>query len=425
MRLQLLNFNSYIEKHKIGEVVTYRIPSKTYDPDGLWSEVTFGPLGSKSRMERFGYIDLKTKCIHPEVLDLLTTVSEQTSRLIHEKEKYSIQDKVYVPDPLGQTGIIYLIDTLDQVDLRLFCHSNKTAEAEYIEKSKKFVLIDKYLVLPAGMRDFDIYSNSRQMDEINELYTKLIVYRNQLSGIEEFDTIVRRKIQNQLTVISDHIKKTKMTGKRGLFRGTMLRKSLDYTSRLVLTNDPKVRLGEIGLPWHTLVAIYEPFVIHQLFNNPKFSELLTQLSELTENPKFDDHAFSKFVKMIINAPDKTPNNIRFGLTDVLNEFLDDQMVMIKRDPVQSRNSWFSAKPVITEGRVAYVNSVDLGPIGGDSDGDTVAVVPIFTEEAKKEIRDKMNPATTKSKWIDPSTNNGVIYIPSLDAISAIYRATKV
>lgn len=636
MELQLLNFDYFIKTNNLGEVKTYRIPGKSYDADGLWSEVIFGPIGSKIRLERFGFIDLDTKFIHPEAYDIIATISDETSKIVREKARFIIQDKQYIEDNSGQTGIAFLINTLEQVDLTKFCHKHKLDHAKYIEKSKKFILIDKFLVMPAGMRDYDIYGSQagRQMDEINSLYTKLIVYKNQLTGIDELDDIIKRKIQNQLIEITDHIKKTKMTGKKGLFRGTMLRKSLDYTSRLVLTNDPSIKIGEIGLPWHTLVAIYEPFVIYHLFKieNENNTNLISQLKELTKTPHFDDQSFSKFVKSLITSPENVPDAIKFGLIEILNQFLDKQIVMAKRDPVQARKSWFAAKPVITHGRVAYVNSMDLGPIGGDcingniityykhddnkfiqksepidlfyrfhdlelievrnrhhdnviiydflvkdpvyslgvneltgefeyskiqrwsihqnitmssivfnnnsrmnisnnkscyvfdrqrtsydklnvtelnpsnnelffigcdvsnkiqyipinncnvtkykdtspvfiefnvqdghgqnytikiesvkneiaydltmehehvrsflhesgffaanSDGDTIAVVPVFTNEAKEEVRKTMMPTETKSKWVDPSSYNNIIYAPSLDAIATIYRATK-
>jgi hypothetical protein len=59
----------------------------------------------------------------------------------------------------------------------------------------------------------------------------------------------------------------------------------------------------------------------------------------------------------------------------------------------------------------------------NSDGDTVAILPVFTNEAKEEAKTKMNPAVNKSKWKDLSSYNGTMYMPSLDSISAIYTAT--
>lgn len=367
MFLQLLNIERFINENKLLEVKSYRIPFKSYDEDGLWSEVIFGPIGSKTRSERFGYIDLKNTFIHPIVFNMLETVSDETSRIIKEKGRFIVENKKYVEDINGESGIDFLIRTLPEVKLTTFCHSHKRENADYIDSNLKHILINKFLVTPAANRDVNIFSSSGKLEveEINNLYSKLLIFIQQLTGIPEIDGIINKKIQLQLINLISHIKKIKMTGKKGLFRGTMLKKSLDYTTRLVLTNDPDIELGKIGLPWHTLVAIFEPFVVYHLFKKEQNLEIVMALQNYTKAETFDYNEFSKFVKDLIVNPDIIPQNIKSALISVLNQFLPDQVVMCKRDPVVQRKSWFSATPVITEGRVAYVNSMDLGPLGGD------------------------------------------------------------
>lgn len=367
MLLQLLDINKYIQNNKLMEVKTFRIPSRTYDEDGLWSESIFGPVGSKTRMEKFGYIDLKSEFIHPAVFQMVMTVSEETSKIVRDKGRYIVQDNIYIEDSAGETGIAFLIRTFRDIDFTKICHTHKKEQAEYIQKNKEHILINKFLVQPAGSRDYDIYNSGskRIIDEVNNYYSKLLIYVNQLSGVSEIDNITTRKIQLQLNELSSFIKKNKMTGKTGLLRGTMLRKTMDYSSRLVLTNSPNIELGTIGLPWHTLVAIYEPFMIYSLFKKSEFKKTIDTLKEYTENVDFDQHSFSTFIKDLISNPDIIPDNVKNELTSVLESFLDEQVVLCKRDPVVQRKSWFAAKPVVTEGRVAYVNSMDLSPLGGD------------------------------------------------------------
>lgn len=368
MFLQLLNIEKFINENKLLEVKSYRIPFKSYDEDGLWSEVIFGPIGSKTRSERFGYINLKNFFIHPIVFNMLETVSDETSRIIKEKGKYIVENKKYIEDINGESGIDFLIRTLPEVKLTTFCHAHKRENAEYIDSNLKYILINKFLVTPAANRDYDIYKNTSgkmEIEAINNIYAKILIFIQQLTGISDLDAILNKKIQLQLIELISHIKKTKMTGKKGLFRGTMLKKSLDYTTRLVLTNDPDIELGKIGLPWHTLIAIFEPFMIYHLFKKDQNLEVVMSLQTYLKVDTLDYNEFSKFIKDLIVNPDIIPQYIKTGLISVLNQFLPDQVVMCKRDPVVQRKSWFSATPVITEGRVAYVNSMDLGPLGGD------------------------------------------------------------
>lgn len=620
MQLQLLDFDKYIEKNKILQVKSYKIPSNSYDEDGLWSEIIFGQVGSNSRLTKFGYVDLKNKYIHPGLFDMISTVSESTSKLIRNKGFYIVEDGRYIESSNGQTGLEFLIKTIKDIEFSKICHKHKKEIAKYLDKTE--ILISKFLIQPAGLRDIDIYSkgNARMnIDEINNLYTKLLIYIEQLSGVDELDDFVNKKIQLQLNAIYDFIQDNRLKGKKGLFRGTMLRKTMDYSTRLVLTNDPDVPLGKVGLPWHTLSSIFEPFMIHYIFKRNENEENIDVLRKYTNNEKLDHLSFSKLNREITNNPDIVPEEVKAIFVDTLEQFLPDQVVMVKRDPVQQRNSWFSAIPIIMEGRVAYVNSLDLGPLGGDcvkgdvitytknendefikniepidkfyenhelelinkyykgdvevydflvkdevyslgineqtgslqysriqrwsihnnikltsmiiddsvvnisktnscyvynnldndfnkldvdelysdqdlsfikvnedytlsfintesviftdyinddlvninigdiiintvenkvaydftmeeiyirsflhssmivqcnSDGDTVAVLPVFTEEAKKEVSEKMSPTNNKNKWVSPLSYNNIIYAPSLDTISSIYNATR-
>jgi len=368
MLLQLLNIERFITENKLMEVKSFRIPFKKYDDDGLWSEVIFGPIGSKSRSEKFAYIDLKQTFIHPIVFDMIATISDETSKIVREKGRYIVKDGRYIEDAGGETGITFLINTFNDVKFSSFCHNHKKDSAQYIDDTKKFILINKFLVSPAANRDIDIYNfkgGKLEKEKINELYSKLIIYVQQLTRINELDNITVRKIQMELNDIVDYFKKVKMTGKKGLFRGTMLKKSMDYSTRLVLTNDSNIPMGYIGLPWHALVAIFEPFMIHHLFKKEQNLEVLLAVQSYTGQERTDYNGFSNFVKDLIKNPDIIPTNLKIGLSNVLNQFLSDSVVMCKRDPVVQRKSWFSATPIITEGRVAYVNSMDLGPLGGD------------------------------------------------------------
>lgn len=365
MQLQLLDFDKFIQANKVMRVKSYKLPSTSYDEDGLWSESIFGQQGSRARMSRFGYIDLKNKFIHPALFKMISTVSEQTSKIIRNKGFYIVEDGKYVESSDGKTGTEFLIESIPAVKFTKFCHKHKKEIATYLDKTE--ILIDKFLVQPAGLRDIDIYDQKsrRNVDEINSLYTKLLIYIEQLTDVPELDEITNKKIQIQLNTIYEYMQDNRLKGKKGLFRGTMLMKTLDYTSRLVLTNDPDVPLGKIGLPWHTLSAIYEPFMIHYIFKRNNDTETIDILKNYTNNDKLDHMSFSKLNREITNNPDAVPEDIKSIFVDTLEQFLPDQTVMVKRDPVQQRNNWFSATPIIMDGRVAYVNSLDLGPIGGD------------------------------------------------------------
>ena len=218
-----------------------------------------------------------------------------------------------------------------------------------------------------------------------------------------------------------------MKGKQGLLRGSMLKKSMDFSTRIILASSPDVKMGEVGLPWHTLMSIYEPLVSYHVYHKDPDKTLLKSLNTALGNEEDNIIDYSEFTKMLQNYgknSDLVPPELVSLFKGIISEIIKDAVVTVKRDPIVSRNGWFAAKPVITDGKVATLNSMDLGPLGGDCDGDTVAILPLFTREAKETANAKLNPVNAKSKWTDTKTYNKNIYALELDSVAAIYAATK-
>ena len=57
-------------------------------------------------------------------------------------------------------------------------------------------------------------------------------------------------------------------------------------------------------------------------------------------------------------------------------------------------------------------------------GDTVEIVPLFSNEAKKQATSKMNPTKSKTKWKNTIMSTNQLYVLSDDAISIVFNATK-
>ena len=57
-------------------------------------------------------------------------------------------------------------------------------------------------------------------------------------------------------------------------------------------------------------------------------------------------------------------------------------------------------------------------------GDTVAIAPLFTKQAKAHADKTMNPVNSKAKWFNSNSYGKTIYNLDLDAVAALYSATK-
>jgi DNA-directed RNA polymerase beta' subunit len=422
MRLQLLDIERFIQKNDYKEVKNAKVTPKGFDPESLWSENIFGTIGSKDRRSRYGYIQFKYKLIHPNTFNILKVCSEATSKIINKKANFIVSKKMYIEDPAGETGIPFLIRTLSDVDLQLICKKEKLESASFIESNKNNILIDKFMVIPAGYRDIDLSKKDaiQMSSEVNNMYKDLLYINNHLSGDPFLDEILIEKLQfslNRLATWFQH----QLKGKKGILRGSMLKKRLDYTSRLVCITNQEIPLGYVGLPWHTALAIFEPLFTHYCYK--KDPSVLEDIKIFLNNPNLDFNDFSKFIQDFTAHPQIVPPELQQKLEFIASEVIKDQVVMFKRDPITHRNGWTSAHPIITKGRVVQVCALDIIPLQGDFDGDTIAIVPLFSDEAKREANEKINPLYSKSKWSDIQNNNKIIFTFSLDILATIYRAT--
>lgn len=426
MKLKLLNIDEYIVKNNLKEITTASIFSPGgvgFDPKGLWSEDIFGRAGSNNRRSKFGFINLKVKIINPPIYPILLTSCPEMRRIILSKEKYIIENKKLIQDNIGETGIQFLISNIDKLDLTQLI-KKKDSVRHFIEKNLKSLFINKYLIMPAGVRDL---SSSRPASkqftsEINDMYERLISLNNQLEfmndseSLELFTTYIQKVCLQIYKWLQTNIK-----GKGGIYRGTMLKKTLDYSARIIATSSPNIQLGSIGLPWHTLLILFEPYFFHWVFKKDPILRQEIQQYLGTDSLSYEN--MKTFNLKISKDPDNIPSRLKDLLFKATEEICVSKQILCKRDPVVDRASYYSGNIVpLKEGKAAVVNSLSVTPQGLDFDGDQLAFMPTFTKEATKEA-ERMNPSKSKTAWINPLTTENIHYGLKLDAISTIYAAT--
>jgi len=426
MQLKLLDIDQFIQLKKLKVVSSSAIPSKNYDAAGLWSETIFGRIGSENRKRYFGYVELRGKLIHPTAYAMIKTVSPVISSILNEKQTYVFKDGKFVVDEYGDTGLGLLIQHFYDIKFIDIAKPDRLEVAKFIDDNKEKLLIDKWIVMPAAIRDIDISRpGARTVAEINTYYRSLLYLSGLISGDAVMDNLVSTKMQRTLLDIVKWIQ-SNMKGKQGLFRNNLLKKTVDFSTRLVLSSSPDIKLGYIGVPWHVLVSIYEPLFTYRVkASHIDFEKDILSFMKVDSDGAVDARMMTKFVTKVNAHPDQVSTLMQHQIKEIIAEFLDDQVVIAKRDPAISRNSWFSAKPVMIDKGVVEVNSLDLGPITGDSDGDTLQVCPLFADETKKTATEKMNPRYSKSKWADTSHNGNITYNFSLDTTAMIFSATEV
>jgi len=431
MKLKLLNIDEFVEKNNLKPVTTVRLyekPGKT-DPQGLFSELIFGRFGSAERRKTFAYIDLKTKMIHPEAHSIISGLDTNISKLLGNKGKYSLSSSgEVIEDSAGNSGIGYLVSIFDKINLDKYA-KNKPDNVKFIKENKSKIFIDKFIILPAGIRDLSVSKTSGQtivnFSDLSELYGSLIRNIKYFSPELPEDTKVpiMEQIQRTLLDINNWIK-SRLKGKSGLIRGGLLRKTTDYSARLVITTDHTLLLGTVGLPWQVILKLYEPFAINYILKKDSSAIGVIQQFLKSEVPP-DVNDFKRLFAGLINKPNSVSEQLKEYFIHVAEEIVKDRVVIYKRDPVNSRDNWLAGDVRVDKDGISMrLNPFDLDRLGADHDGDQVAVLALFTKEAQAEAKAKMHPRYAKSMWTNITSADKCNYNLTLDAATAIYAATK-
>ena len=380
MKLNILDINRYIEIHKLQQITSMGIfasgKNNKIDENGLFSETIFGRLGSKQRRVRFAYIDLRHKFIHPECWTLVLGIHPIIGRILLKKNKYIIDELGnLVEHENGNNGLLFLINNFDNIKFENL-EGVKEINLKFVKNNMQKVFTDKWLVLPAGIRDIQISSKSGKVNieysEISEMYQYLLRYTNSINvndinsigegSYELFGPIIE-KTQRSIITISTWIK-DRLKGKYGLIRGGLMKKTVDYSCRLIITGDPSVKFGYVGIAWHTILKLFEPFTLYKL--NKEFDHINELIKFEMKYEYIDTNLIKKFLNNINLEPETVSPRLKDELFKLAEAVAKDKVVCYKRDPAENRDSWISSYIRVDDtGFVLKLNGLDVNKNGGD------------------------------------------------------------
>lgn len=433
-KLSLFDFDDYIKKNNLKEVKNSNIISLTdrnsFDDEGLWSEIIFGRSGSKERKTRFGYINLNTKMIRPVMYKIIKTYSEPIRNILAETSKYIIGKKgELIENDSGETGLLFLLKNYDKINFADCAKPEKKEIGEYIEQNKNLIFIQNYWIIPpGGLRDISLNKKSQSFSsEINDIYEKIVSLKDQIA-LYDFDDEMKSIIIHELhnALMQAHIWiQSKMVGKGGILRGSMLKKRTDYSSRIIAGSNCQIPFGSVGMPWHDLYVLYEPFIFHYILKvKPEIQKDIKAALGITHDKPLNAAELKKLTNFVQTNHKNFPDDFRDKLFAAVEYAVKDKDIIVKRDPVVSRGNYFAAQPIPLKNAVAtVVNPLNCPPMTLDFDGDQVVSIPVFSKEGLKEVA-KMNPAKNKSFWYNISKNGSQNYTLELDTVSTIYAATR-
>ena len=337
--IQLMDVDEFILSNNCQEVTSLQIyePSSTkFHKEGLFSEEIFGEIGSTMRYATFGYIDLHTPVFHPLIYTNLVSMrsiykdimSSKAHAYFDEREK----DFVLCPNthPDADTGYAFFINNFPNIKFSKTESNERNIKLKIFEKYKKINLINKCLVMPAGIRDASVDSTGRTTsDEINELYGSLISLSNAIPKDMNSHPIfnsVRFNIQLKIVEIYEYISNI-LKGKHGYGSGKYMARRLAHGTRNVLSSvilegnspdDPKyIKHDETFVPLFQTMKMFQPIVQYYLMEY--FFNILTNDSNTIAT--IDTKTFN-LSYITITDKEKNKYTTNDGLEILINKFID-------------------------------------------------------------------------------------------------------
>ena len=251
--IQILDAEEYIKLKgclPVTNMAMFESSTRRFHPDGLYSEVIFGQVGSKERLIRRGYIDLKTKIITPHLYKQVISLKSFYKEVIAGKAYAKIAangdlELTTQDDPEGHTGYQWFLDILPTLKFPETESKTRRDKIALLNKYKNVLITTKLIVLPAGVRDVKASASGKiSKEDINKYYTSLLSLTSALPDTPTtnpiFDTI-KYQIQMKVQEIYNYIGNL-VDGKGGFAQHRFAARGIVYGSRNVITAAPMTRV---------------------------------------------------------------------------------------------------------------------------------------------------------------------------------------
>lgn len=285
LKTELIDIEKFVKVNNCQEVsdpVFFNGPVPT--SKGLLSNEIFG-ITKTERAGIYAYIDLGGWFLHPLAYRVLYNLNSKIKEIVHGTDYFRIdEDGKLVKDPDGSTGIEWLKENLDKINFNTSDTKSRQKRIKFINKFKDRIWIKKYIVIPAYYRDVDTKQASIGVGEINKLYSSLLLACKSLRETSTYglslSNATKGRIQQILTSIYEWFGKgttlngqqtaENLPGKTGLIKRGVMYKTVDYSTRLVMScpelkaetlKDIMVDMDHAALPLASALANFKPFII--------------------------------------------------------------------------------------------------------------------------------------------------------------------
>ena len=389
--LQILDTNKFIKENGCLEVTNSLSFDKKLIPtkDGLYSPEIFGTT-KQELFERFGYINLGAKILHPLIYKNIGSISGIFKKILNRTAKVKIVNGLLIEvseTEAGWTGVKELYNNWDKISFKKYDEKGTKVKSliEFLINTKKEIIFeDKILVIPVNFRPAMPKNGLMVEDEISGLYKALINmndtdkvssdFMQSLMQLTDKTTIIQERVNNLYEYFIKFLEK-----KDGLFRTSLIGKRQNNAARLVANAQPTVPMNGIVLPWHACLNLFDLPVIGMINADPYKKDYITELNLKDLSP--DDLAdLFGFIYHNVDIYSKSNPDLVIKWQQLILDTFNYHSALrcfVKRDPAWDKGSYHLLKPIInTDNEFAcIINSALYNPLGGDSFYSNFTIVP--------------------------------------------------
>lgn len=285
LNVKIAQVDKLIRDEHIRQVTSNFIKSSSsneFHPEGLFSEEIFGEIASERRLVSFGYIKLNTKVFHPRVYKNLLQLKRFYGDVLSSRSYARFDEKIgdFVTASEDEqdagTGFLFFMKYYNSIQFKESPSLDRNDKIEILKKYKDDVIVDKWLVIPAGIRDIQLEDDNQTQEDINKFYSSLINLSNAIPEQGKNNKLydgVRYSIQRKLVEIVEYIENI-LSGKTGFLQKKYGARNLALGTRNVATSasfdkesiqsDQFLSVDESMMGTFQTTKCFQPAVIYQL-----------------------------------------------------------------------------------------------------------------------------------------------------------------
>jgi DNA-directed RNA polymerase II subunit RPB1 len=211
--------------------------------------------------------------------------------------------------------------------------------------------------------------------------------------------------------------KDRLVGKTGRVRGNLMGKRVDFSARSVITPDPNIKIGELGVPLKIAENITYPETVNAR-NKAYLTKLMLNGPDIYPGAKILQRKSGESVSLRYTDT----SGIELNDGDILHRhLLDGDAVLFNRQPTLHRMSMMChLVKVLNTGSTFRLNVAVTKPYNADFDGDEMNLHGPQDDESSVELRLL---AAVPRQIISPADNKSIVGIFQ-DSLLGSFRLTR-